>query len=185
MRTPGRSAIPDAGWRACHARSMPGRCRPPARQRGTTLVELVIAMAVALMVLGTVGLIFGGTSRNRASLERAARLTENANYALDVIRNDVAQAGYYDTLTTTAGGFTWQLRDPCVTALADLGWSNPIGTPPPVNAKLENAPVPIFGIRAADPTPSLKRARRDRAARPSQRNSFGVSTGAPCDRVHQ
>ena len=90
----------------------------PARQRGTTLVELVIAMTVALLVLGTVGLIFGGTSRNRASLERAARLADNASYAMEVIRNDVAQAGYYDTLTTTAGGFTWQVRDPCVTALA-------------------------------------------------------------------
>ena len=38
----------------------------------------VIAMTVALLVLGTVGLVFGGTSRNRASLERAARLADNA-----------------------------------------------------------------------------------------------------------
>ena len=129
------------------------RAGQSARQRGTTLIELAIAMTVALLVLGTVGLIFGGTSRNRASLERAARLTENAHYAMDVMRNDVAQAGYYDTLTTTAGGFAWQLRDPCNTALADLGWSNPAGTPPPVNAKIENAPIPISGTRAADATP--------------------------------
>jgi type IV pilus assembly protein PilW len=154
MRAPRRSAIPDAERRACCAWPMRARSSRPVRQRGTTLVELAIAMTVGLLVLGTVGVIFGGTSHNRASLERAARLTENANYALNVIRNDVAQAGYYDTLTTTAGGFTWQLRDPCLTALADLGWSNPIGTPPPVNAKLEHAPVPIFGIRAADAAPA-------------------------------
>ena len=84
------------------------------------------------------------------------------------MRSDVAQAGYYDTLTTTAGGFTWQLRDPCATALADLGWSNPIGTPPP-NAKLENAPVPIFGIRPVDATPvctpDRKAARRSLVVR--------------------
>ena len=86
------------------------------------MVELVIAMTVALLVLGTVGVIFDGTRRHRTSLERAARLAENANYALEVIRADVAQAGYYDTLTTSAGGFTWQLRDPCTTALGDLGW---------------------------------------------------------------
>lgn len=111
-------------------------------------------MTVALLVLGTVGLIFGGTSRNRASLERAARLAENANYAVEVMRNDVAQAGYYDTLTTNAGGFAWRQRDPCVTALNDLGWSDPPGTPTPVNAKVENAPVAISGIRAADPSPA-------------------------------
>ena len=111
-------------------------------------------MTVALLVLGTVGLIFGGTSRNRASLERAARLAENASYAMEVIRADVAQAGYYDTLTTTAGGFTWQQRDPCTTALNDLGWSQPAGTPPPVNAKIEHAPVAISGLRGPDPTPA-------------------------------
>jgi type IV pilus assembly protein PilW len=152
MRVRHRISI-SAQRRGCVAKPPCSPSRPPAGQRGTTLIELVIAMTVALLVLGTVGLIFGGTSRNRASLERAARLNENAHYAMDVMRNDIAQAGYYDTLTTTAGGFTWQLRDPCATALADLGWSNPIGTPPPVNAKLENAPVPIFGIRAADATP--------------------------------
>ena len=123
-------------------------------------------------------LIFGGTSRNRASLERAARLAENAHYAMEVMRNDIAQAGYYDTLTTTAGGFTWQLRDPCVTALADLGWSNPTGTPPPVNAKIENAPVrdlrdprsrrdarlhPGSQAGHGDPRRALRRTRRHRA----------------------
>lgn len=129
-----------------------------------TLVELAVAMVVALLVLGTVATLFGGTSRNRGSLERAARLAENAHYAMELLRKDIAQAGYYDTLTTSAGGFTWQLRDPCVTAIADLGWSNPPGSPPPVNAKIEHAPVPIFGIRAADPSPGCLPDRRPNTA---------------------
>jgi type IV pilus assembly protein PilW len=124
------------------------------RQRGTTLIELSVAMTVALLVLATVGVIFSGTSRNRASLERAARLAENVSYAMEVMRTDVAQAGYYDTLTTNAGGFTWQQRDPCATALNDLGWSQPAGTPPPVNGKIEHAPVAISGLRGVDPTPA-------------------------------
>lgn len=125
----------------------------PIRQHGTTLVELLVAMTVALLVLGTVAALFGGTSRNRASLERAARLAENAHYAMELLRNDIAQAGYYDTLTTTAGGFTWRLRDPCATAIEDLGWSHPAGTAPPVNVRIENAPVPIVGLLPADATP--------------------------------
>ena len=131
-----------------------------SRQHGTTLVELLVAMVVALLVVGTVATLFGGTSRNRASLERAARLAENAHYAMDLLRADVAQAGYYDTLTTTAGGFTWRLRDPCATAIADLGWSHPAGTPPPVNLRIENAPVPITGLLPADATPPCLPDRR-------------------------
>lgn len=129
-------------------------------QRGMTLIELGVAMTVALLILGSVALVFAGTSRNRNALERSARLAENAQYALEVLRTDIAQAGYYDTLTTSAGGFTWQLRDPCVTAIADLGWSNPVGTVPPVNAKIENAPVPIFGVPAGAATPACLAERK-------------------------
>jgi type IV pilus assembly protein PilW len=118
-----------------------------------TLIEVAVAMTLALLVLAAVGALFEGTSRNRTSLERAARLAENAHFAMDLLRADVSQAGYYDALTTTAGGFAWQLRDPCATAIGDLGWSDPIGTAPPVNARIEHAPVPIFGLRGADPTP--------------------------------
>ena len=124
------------------------------RQAGMTLVELAIAMVVALLVLGTVAAVFAGTSRNRASLERAARLTENTQYAMHLLRDDVAQAGYYDTLTTSAGGFTWRTTDLCATAIGELGWSNPPGTAPPVNARIENAPVPISGVRAGAPSPA-------------------------------
>ena len=134
--------------------------KPAHRQRGMTLVELLVAMTVALLVVGTTVALFGGTSRNRASLERAARLAENAHYAMDLLRNDVAQAGYYDTLTTSAGGFTWRLRDPCATAIEDLGWSHPVGTAPPVNVRIENAPVPIFGLLPADATPPCLPDRR-------------------------
>jgi len=141
------------GWTRGESRRPAGANAAPRTQRGTTLIELSIAMTVALLVLGTVGVIFGGTSRHRASLERAARLAENASYALEVMRADVVQAGYYDTLTTNAGGFAWQQRDPCTTALNDLGWSQPAGTVPPVNARIENAPVPISGLRGPDPTP--------------------------------
>lgn len=135
------------------ARSRARYLRIRFEQRGATLIELAVAMTVALLVLATVAMIFDGTSRNRASLERAARLAENAHYATELLANDIMQAGYYDTLTTSAGGFTWQVSDPCATAIGDLGWSNPVGTPPPVNEKIQNAPVPIFGVRADGVTP--------------------------------
>lgn len=124
----------------------------PAHQRGLTIVELMIAMTVALLVLGTVAAVFGGTSRNRANLERSARLIENAQYAMDVLRDDITQAGYYDTLTTTI--VTWHVPDPCATAMSNLGWSVPGNLPPAGPASIVDAPVPISGARPADATPA-------------------------------
>jgi type IV pilus assembly protein PilW len=123
-----------------------------ARQRGLTIVELMIAMTVALLVLGTVAVVFGGTSRNRASLERSARLIENVQYAMNVLRDDITQAGYYDTLTTSI--ISWHVPDPCATAMSDLGWSVPGTLPPAAPASITDAPVPISGMRPADATPA-------------------------------
>jgi type IV pilus assembly protein PilW len=123
-----------------------------ARQRGLSIVELMIAMTVALVVLGTVAVVFGGTSRNRASLERSARLIENAQYAMDVLRDEITQAGYYDTLTTST--VTWRVPDLCATAMTDLGWSVPGTLPPAVPASITDAPVAIAGVRPADATPA-------------------------------
>jgi type IV pilus assembly protein PilW len=129
-----------------------------------TLIEVLVAMTVAMLVLGAVVVLFGSTSRNRTSLERAARLADNAQYALRVLQDDIAQAGYYNTLTTNAGGFNWRTSDPCATAIGNLGWSDPPGATPPVNAKVDNAPVPIFGYRAKDASPDCVPDRKDGTA---------------------
>jgi type IV pilus assembly protein PilW len=115
------------------------------------MVEVLVAMTVGLLVLGTVSTVFLSTSRSRGNLERSARLIENAQYAMNVMRDDITQAGYYDTLTTA--GLSWRVPDPCATAMSELGWSEP-GTPPPTSpAGMNNAPVPILGVRPSDATP--------------------------------
>jgi type IV pilus assembly protein PilW len=128
------------------------RRAPRASQRGLTIVELMIAMTVALLVLGTVAVVFAGTSRNRASLERSARLIENAQYAMDLLRGDITQAGYYDALTTSI--VTWRVPDPCAVAMDALGWSAPGTSPPAAPASIVDAPVPISGVRRSDATPA-------------------------------
>jgi type IV pilus assembly protein PilW len=122
-----------------------------ARVRGVSLVEIMIAMTIALLVLGTVSAVFMSTSRNRGNLERSARLIENAQYAMNVLRDEITQAGYYDTLTTV--GLTWRVPDPCATAMSELGWSAPGVAPPTAPVAITDAPVPIMGLRPADATP--------------------------------
>ena len=129
-----------------------------------TLIELLVAMALALLVIGAVSLLFAGSSANRNSLERSARMAENAHYAMEELRNDLAQAGYFDALVTAAGGFAWQTPDPgpCATAANALGWGNP---PPTTPAKsITSAPVPVYGLRAGDATPACLPNRKDGTA---------------------
>jgi type IV pilus assembly protein PilW len=115
--------------------------RPTRRIRGFTLIELMVAMAVAMLVLGGIAMVFAGTSRNRADIERSSRLAENAHFALELLSDELRVAGYFAEMSFV--GVTWQSPDPCTTTLANLGWSSAPFT----------APVSLTGYQAADATP--------------------------------
>lgn len=116
--------------------------RSTRRARGFTLIELMVAMAVALLVLGGIAMVFAGTSRNRADLERSSRLAENAHFALELLSDEVRVAGYFAEMSFV--GVAWQAPDPCATTLANLGWSSAPFT----------APVSLAGYKATDATPA-------------------------------
>jgi type IV pilus assembly protein PilW len=66
-----------------------------ASQRGLTLVELMIAMTLGLMIVGSVLGVYVGASRNLSQNDRHARMQENARYALRAIAEDVVMAGFW------------------------------------------------------------------------------------------
>jgi type IV pilus assembly protein PilW len=65
-----------------------------ARQKGLTLVEMMIAITLSLILTAAVGFLYVGTKQTYRSQESLARLQENARYALEVISRDVRMAGY-------------------------------------------------------------------------------------------
>jgi type IV pilus assembly protein PilW len=103
---------------------------------------MLVAMALALLVLGAVAVVFSGTSRNRGDLERSSRLADNAHYGVDLLTDEIQHAGYYAEMTTE--GATWQVPDPCSTTLAAQGWSSAPFT----------VPVALSGYQAADAAPA-------------------------------
>ena len=114
-----------------------------ARQaRGFTLIELMVAMTLAVLVIGGVAMVFASTSRNRADLERSSRLAENAHFALELLSDEVRVAGYFAEMSFV--GVAWQAPDPCATAPANLGWSRAPFT----------APVSLAGYKGTDATPA-------------------------------
>ena len=64
------------------------------RQNGLTLVEIMIAVALSVILLGGVIQIFAGTKASYRVQDNLARLQENARFAIDSITRDLRLAGY-------------------------------------------------------------------------------------------
>jgi len=62
--------------------------------RGYTIVELMVSITVGLIILAALVTLFAGNSRQRGELERANQQTENGRYALQMISDDLRDAGY-------------------------------------------------------------------------------------------
>jgi len=109
--------------------------------RGFTLIELMVAIVLALLVLGTVAGVYAGTSSTRSDVERAGRLADNAHYSVSVLTEEFQHAGFFAELVPT--GAAWQVPDPCATTLANQGWSvAPFRMPVPIAGIAPNAAAP-------------------------------------------
>ena len=62
------------------------------KQRGVTLVELMIAMAISLIVLLGVISVYITSKRSYVVQEEFARMQENANFAFQYLTQDIRQA---------------------------------------------------------------------------------------------
>ena len=89
-----------------------------SNRAGFSVIELMVAMAIALLLLLGLTIMFSNANLSFRELHRTSQQLENGRYALQVIREDARLAGFY-------GGFT-DLRvpddmvNPCSVALADL-----------------------------------------------------------------
>jgi type IV pilus assembly protein PilW len=83
-----------------------------SRQRGFTLVELMVTLTLGLfLALGLVQ-VFASSNESYDALSQAAQQIENGRFAVQTLENDLRHAGYYGEFgfTATAGG---ALPDPC------------------------------------------------------------------------
>jgi type IV pilus assembly protein PilW len=115
------------------------------RQRGLNMVELMVALAIGLFLL--VGLVGVFASSNRAYLElnRSAQQIENGRFAVQILSDDLAIAGYYGRYYSSLAAPA-SLPDPCTTSPASA-----LRTATPLVVQGYNAPgsSPITGCLAA------------------------------------
>jgi type IV pilus assembly protein PilW len=67
----------------------------PARSRGFTLIELMIAVTIGLLILATLTTIFVKNNQARLETERTSQQIENGRYAIQLLSEELRHAGYY------------------------------------------------------------------------------------------
>ena len=72
----------------------PRRIRSPARARGMSLIEMLVAMVLGLVVLGAVGYLFIGSKTTNATQNDLLRMQESARNTMDTMGRAIRQAGY-------------------------------------------------------------------------------------------
>lgn len=65
------------------------------RQRGLTLVELLIAVAIGVLLLLGISLLFSQNRQSFRQNEEIARIQENARFAIAELSKDLAMAGFF------------------------------------------------------------------------------------------
>lgn len=68
--------------------------RSNSRQRGLTLVELLIALTIGLFVVGAIGALYVNTRNGFSYANEVARIQETGRFALETINRDIRMAGY-------------------------------------------------------------------------------------------
>ncbi len=67
---------------------------PCEKQRGFSLVELMIAMTIGFIVLAGIGYLYIESRQAFRSMDNLSRMQESARYALEIMARDIRMAGY-------------------------------------------------------------------------------------------
>lgn len=155
------------------------------RQRGISLLEIMIALSLgAFMLIGIISLV-GSVSATRTTLARTSEQIEGGRYALQLFAEDVALAGFYGRYHPGVGTATYTMPDPCAdgSTVAALGFvASPVSMPVAIAGfaggttlpscisgesavansevlvihRVEPNPVAVTGIGASNTTPYLQ-----------------------------
>lgn len=67
----------------------------PIRQRGTTLLELLIAVGITMFLVSAAGYVYLTTRESQSALERTSTSDETGMFTLQLVGRDVMNAGFY------------------------------------------------------------------------------------------
>lgn len=86
-------------------------------ERGLSLVELMVALTLGLLIMVALSTLFLNITRSNSELAKANAQIENGRFAIQLLQNDIAHAGFWDALQPAAPA---AIHDPC---LAVASWN--------------------------------------------------------------
>ena len=134
-----------------------------SRQRGFSLVELMVALALGLLILVGLSALFANTSVARSEIDKASRQIENGRFALQTLGDDIRHAGYYGPLANAPAAATIWPNDPCSTTLSDV--RDAIGLP--LQGYAGGAVAPLACLDGYKPQTGVVVVRRASTAAPA------------------
>lgn len=101
----------------------------PGRQRGLTLIELMVGLTLGLIVVSSLLMVLAHASTRGQDLARTSVQIENGRYVAELFREDIRMAGFFGE--TSVAGALYTQPDPC--SIAPVGWNGaPLTFPSPV-----------------------------------------------------
>ena len=112
--------------------------RQAASQKGYTLVELMVSLAVGVMVMGAAAAAYLSISESQRSLTEKSYAAESARFAMETLGREIQNAGFYPiNEVTSTSPLTPQSAVP-IGSFATAAESNPATSP-------EHLRSPVFG----------------------------------------
>ncbi len=115
-------------------------------QRGLSLIELMISLAIGLGLLAALTTVFVNSSRSEAETVRATQQIENGRFATQSLQEDVWHAGFYGRYIAYTTVAPTAIPDPCSTNL-----NTAVASPTPLQNSLVFA-VQGYNDAASVPT---------------------------------
>lgn len=99
------------------------------RQRGLSLIELMVGLTLGLLLLTALGSLYFSTTRSRSEFSNSAEQVENGRYVLDTLGREIELAGFFGAASVTSGA---AVAGPaaCATAPDALGFASSPATVP-------------------------------------------------------
>lgn len=130
------------------------------QQRGITLIEIMVSLAISMFLLIGLLTVFSNSSKLNSDLNVSMQQIENGRFAIQALSDDIALAGFYDRLPAMLTAPS-SLPDPCAfsdlnnvrsaTALPVQGYNAPTSSPLScIPAANHVARTDILVVRRAD-----------------------------------
>lgn len=128
------------------------------KQRGVSLVELMIAMAIGTIISAAMAAIFVSTAKMKHETSRMGEQIENGRIAMDWLSKDIGLAGFWGGLEYTGMSDPASLPDICDSDIADLKTAVPVYIQGVNNVTAGTTPACVADIKLGTDIVVVRRA---------------------------